>query len=66
MINYASPRLVTLFALSKNWIEQSSGHRLLDRAVTALIERAQPLPSMPNDIEEPNLTLVVPISFVLK
>ena len=46
-------------------IERSSGHRLLDRAVTALIERAQPLPTMPNDIKETNLTLIVPISFVL-
>ncbi|MEM7045867.1 MAG: energy transducer TonB, partial [Pseudomonadota bacterium] len=47
-------------------IEKSSGHRLLDRAITALIERAQPLPTMPDDIKETNLTLVVPISFVLK
>lgn len=46
-------------------IERSSGHRLLDNAVETLIERAQPLPTIPDDIDETSLTLVVPISFVL-
>ncbi|MGI9507173.1 MAG: TonB family protein [Geminicoccaceae bacterium] len=46
-------------------VERSSGHRLLDRAVKTLIERAQPLPMMPDEIEGANLTFVVPISFVL-
>lgn len=46
-------------------IERSSGHRLLDNAVETLIERAQPLPTIPDDINETSLTLVVPISFVL-
>lgn len=47
-------------------IEQSSGHRLLDRAVETLIERAQPLPTIPDEIQEKSLVLVVPISFLLK
>lgn len=46
-------------------IEESSGHRLLDHAVQTLIERAQPLPAMPDEMGGANLTLVVPISFVL-
>lgn len=47
-------------------IERSSGHRLLDSAVETLIERAQPLPTIPDDIDEASLTLVVAISFILK
>lgn len=46
-------------------IERSSGHRLLDNAVETLIERAQPLPTMPDDIEKASLTLTVLISFEL-
>ncbi len=46
-------------------IEESSGHRLLDHAVQTLIERAQPLPTMPDEMSGANITLVVPISFVL-
>jgi protein TonB len=46
-------------------IERSSGHRLLDHAAETLLERAQPLPTMPDEIGEASLTIVVPISFVL-
>jgi len=46
-------------------IDRSSGHVLLDRAVMAMIERAQPLPSPPADIGRDRLAIRVPVSFVL-
>ena len=47
-------------------LEQSSGHDLLDREVIAMIERAQPLPKMPDTMGEPRLELVVPVQFFLR
>ena len=47
-------------------LEQSSGHDLLDREVAAMIERAQPLPRMPDDIRPSRLELVVPVQFFLR
>ncbi|MEZ5935168.1 MAG: energy transducer TonB [Alphaproteobacteria bacterium] len=47
-------------------ISNSSGYRLLDLAVESLIERAQPLPAMPPQMKDTELTLVVPINFTLE
>ena len=47
-------------------LQQTSGHDLLDRAVMAMIERAQPLPSMPDEMRDARLELVVPIEFFLR
>lgn len=46
-------------------IRESSGHDILDREVTAMIERAQPLPGMPDDMGRGRLELVVPVQFRL-
>ena len=47
-------------------LESSSGHDLLDREVIAMIERAQPLPKLPESIGESRLELVVPVQFFLR
>ena len=47
-------------------LERSSGHRLLDREVMDMIQRAQPLPKMPDEMEQVRLELVVPIQFFLR
>ena len=47
-------------------LEQSSGHRLLDREALALIERAAPLPQMPPGLSATDLTVIVPIRFALR
>ncbi len=46
-------------------LQQSSGHDLLDREVAAMIERAQPLPKMPDEMRQTRLKLVVPVQFLL-
>lgn len=47
-------------------IERGSGHTVLDTEVTAMIERAQPLPPIPADISRNSLEFVVPIQFALR
>lgn len=47
-------------------IRRSSGYELLDHAVRAMIERAQPLPKMPATLPQPRLELVVPVEFILR
>lgn len=47
-------------------LQRSSGHDLLDREVLAMIERAQPLPKLPETMGEPRLELVVPVQFFLR
>lgn len=47
-------------------IERSSGHRLLDEEVREMIERASPLPAMPDGMQQARLELVVPVSFFLR
>ncbi|HSH44122.1 MAG TPA: TonB family protein [Arenicellales bacterium] len=46
-------------------IRESSGHEVLDRAVAAMIERAQPLPGMPSDMSHERLALLLPVQFFL-
>ena len=47
-------------------LERSSGYRLLDQAVVAMIERAQPLPAMPDTMRRESLELRVPVQFYLR
>ncbi len=52
--------------VSEHRLEQSSGFPLLDREVAAMIERAQPLPRMPDDMPQERLELVLPVQFFLR
>ena len=60
------------FVLNKNGklasykLIQSTGSKLLDREVEALIKRATPFPPIPNSFGNGKLELTVPIVFVLK
>lgn len=50
--------------VSDVWVRQSSGYPMLDEAAIDTIRRAQPLPTIPQDLPD-KLTIVVPISFDL-
>jgi len=52
--------------LVESRIEQSSGHHVLDREVLAMVERAQPLPPIPEPLARGRLELVVPVQFQLR
>lgn len=64
-----SPRIA--FTMSRDgtvldvWLVQSSGTELLDRAAQQLIRQAEPLPALPDEVEEQQLTLTVPINYSL-
>jgi len=47
-------------------LHESSGYPALDDEVLAMIERAQPLPAMPEDMAREQLELVVPVQFFLR
>lgn len=47
-------------------IDESSGHAALDRAVEEMIERAQPLPPMPDEITATEMEVVLPVAFRLE
>ncbi|MCG5501254.1 energy transducer TonB [Ectothiorhodospira lacustris] len=47
-------------------IERSSGHTLLDREVTSMLQRAQPLPLMPPELPQHRLEVVLPVAFNLR
>ena len=47
-------------------LQKSTGSALLDRAVLALIKRAQPLPTIPDLIGQNSFEVVVPIQFQLR
>jgi periplasmic protein TonB len=47
-------------------IERGSGSELLDEEVTSMIERAQPLPKIPDDVPDKQLEFLVPVQFMLK
>ena len=44
-------------------IDQGSGHRLLDQAALDMLERAAPLPPIPEDVPGERLEIVVPTHF---
>lgn len=47
-------------------LHRSSGYPVLDREVTALVKRAQPLPPPPEDIPGDSLTMAVPVEFFIR
>ncbi len=47
-------------------LEQGSGHELLDQEAVALIERAQPLPPLPEELPQATIELVLPLRFQLR
>lgn len=47
-------------------IEQSSGHRLLDKETLALLDRVQPLPEPPAALAGKTLEFVIPVEFFLR
>ena len=47
-------------------IERSSGDRSLDSAVEQMIERAQPLPEVPDAFRQARLEVRVPVQFTLR
>lgn len=47
-------------------LERSGGHAPLDQEALALLQRAQPLPALPDDIAGDTAEFVVPVEFFLK
>ena len=47
-------------------VQQSSGYTALDEEVADMVERAQPLPPIPDSMDENRLELVVPVQFFLR
>ncbi|MEM9623284.1 MAG: energy transducer TonB [Pseudomonadota bacterium] len=47
-------------------VEQSSGYGLLDEEVIAMVERAQPLPALPESMPQATLEIMVPVEFELR
>ncbi len=47
-------------------LRESSGYDVLDREVREMIERAQPLPKMPDSMQQASLELVLPVQFQLR
>ena len=46
-------------------IEESSGYGLLDQAALSMLERAQPLPPIPDSMNTARLELIVPVQFFM-
>jgi protein TonB len=46
-------------------LARASGHALLDEEALALLERAQPLPSLPPEMPEHEMEIIVPIEFFM-
>ncbi|MBK1670149.1 hypothetical protein CKO28_19110 [Rhodovibrio sodomensis] len=47
-------------------VVRSSGHHMLDGAAREMIRRAQPLPSLPDEMDRERLQLEVPVRFALR
>ncbi len=47
-------------------IEGSAGNAALDRAAREMVERAEPLPAMPDATQRTRLELIVPVNFTLE
>ena len=47
-------------------IQSSTGHDVLDKEVPKLMKRASPLPTPPSDVTDSELTMVVPLAWVLQ
>jgi periplasmic protein TonB len=46
-------------------LENGCGHELLDKEAVALIERAQPMPPLPDEMPQATIELVLPVRFQL-
>ena len=46
-------------------VQESSGFGSLDKATTDMLERAQPLPPVPDDVPGERLELIVPVQFFI-
>lgn len=44
------------------WVETSSGHPILDRAALAIVQRAEPLPGIPEVLPD-SMSVILPVSF---
>jgi len=49
--------------LVSHWLEESTGHHVLDEESLALIERSQPFPAPPPELHRDRLTLSIPVVF---
>jgi protein TonB len=47
-------------------IKNSSGHKLLDKAVEKMLKKAVPLPPFPNNMKQESITLVLPVDFYIR
>ncbi len=47
-------------------VAESSGYKLLDKEVSAMLKRAEPLPKIPNLMHQAKLKIMVPIEFSLR
>ena len=47
-------------------VNAGSGHRILDRAAKRMMERADPLPAMPDSVSGEQMTLTLPVNFQLR
>ncbi len=47
-------------------LQSSTGHEILDREIPKLMERVSPLPAPPSGAEDSQLTMVVPLAWVLE
>ncbi|WP_448192341.1 energy transducer TonB [Azospirillum sp. sgz301742] len=47
-------------------VERSSGHESLDRQVGIMVERAAPMPPMPDSVSGDRLDIVLPVQFALR
>jgi len=47
-------------------ILKSTGHRILDKEVEALIERADPMPPVPEGEQAPSLEFIIPVDFNIR
>ena len=47
-------------------ILKSTGHRILDKEVEALIERADPMPPVPDGEQAPSLEFIIPVDFNIR
>ena len=44
-------------------IDRTSEHEVLDEAALAMLERAQPLPPLPDDVPGDSIELIIPANF---
>lgn len=52
--------------LLSHQILSSSGHGLLDREISAMLQRASPMPGIPATMNRSQLTVTLPINFNLR